>query len=118
MLCMPVKRFDTDPQEIRRCGIFIGARGSSKQAVSGGRMPPQNGKRSEQRSDPAKRQAGSAGVLYRPQLAYHIHLYLSRILQFPLDAPGDILRELERGEIVELLGRHEHADLATGRKRI
>ena len=68
--------------------------------------------------DPAKRQAGSAGVLYRPQLAYHIHLYLSRILQFPLDAPGDILRELERGEIVELLGRHEHADLAAGRKRI
>src|SRR5437773_8243236 len=53
------------------------------------------------------------GVLDRARLAYDRHLDLTRVLERFLDLLRDVAREPRGREVIDLLGLHDDADLAT-----
>src|SRR3712207_6530320 len=60
----------------------------------------------------------SASVVRRPALPYHRDLDLPWVLDLLLHRPGDLARQQGRGIVVDLLGPHDHPDLAPGVHRV
>src|SRR3954447_24357249 len=54
----------------------------------------------------------------RAALPYHRDLDLPGVLELLLHVSRDPVREQRRGVVVDLLGQHDHADLATGLHRV
>src|SRR4051794_34516429 len=69
-------------------------------------------------SSQAARSVTSLREVDRPALPDHRHLDLTRVLELLLDVARDPVREQRRGVVVDLLGLHDHADLAAGLHRV
>src|SRR3954468_21198877 len=67
---------------------------------------------------PRRRARSSLREVDRAALPYHRDLDLARVLELLLDVARDPVREQRRGVVVDLLGLHDHADLAARLHRV
>src|SRR5918993_1283791 len=59
----------------------------------------------------------SASKVHGPRFADHDHLDLSGVLELRLDAPRDLFGERRHANVIHILGRHDHTNLAPGLNR-